>query len=193
MTTKSINPYFVNIHSLDCCICLETPSRIMKCDKCKDGVVCVSCFKKQTKIENAKCSCCNPKILLISYSCPICRNYGVERIDHHTNTKYEFTDNELLDKIIDYSKDEEVIIVEESIDSEEVSIYNSDEELTDDEEETELLEEYINNSINLPSIHSLNGIERQREADRQARFIDIIQNVYTLNILFGEHFLLNDY
>jgi len=45
----------------------------------------------------------------------------------------------------------------------------------------------------LCSIHGLTGEDRVRQVERQTRQIDVINNVYTLNLLFNEHFSDDDF
>lgn len=87
-------------------------------------------------------------------------------------------------------------------DDEEYDDYITDEEYYRDyrddevrEEDGLYLEDWINDSLlgNLCSIHGLTGEDRVRQAERQNRQIDVINNVYTLNLLFDEHMLYDDY
>jgi len=205
-----MNPYKPNNTGKECCICLEKTSRLIDCDKCNDGSMCKSCFKKNSNIKdfvynNSSCLCDARSLLLFTTKCPICRDYKAEDLDHSIRVRYEFTDREMSDKMLDFN----INRLEEFYNNtnDDGDIYNSDEDSirpltqynseveTDDDEEDEgiCLEDYINETIDIPSIHGLIGNDRKKEADRQARYIDIIQNVYPLNILFNEHFLYSDY
>ena len=201
--------YNTNRLSKECCICLEQPSRLYECSKCNDGKVCCKCYKQNTKLKNfvypkeSNCICNAGSLTLITYKCPICRDYRGEDLNHETIKRCEFTDKEILDKILlfntnninEFNEIGEYINDDEHYESDDENINyddygNSD---SDNDEDGICLEDSINESIELPNYHGLTGEERNREADRQSRYIDIIQNVYPLNILFDEHFLYSDY
>ena len=201
-------PYKPNTNGKECCICLEKTSRLIDCDKCNDGSMCKSCFKKNSSIKdfvynNNSCLCDAKSLLLFTTKCPICRDYKAEDLDHSIRVRYEFTDREMSDMMLDFNINrlEDYYTNDDLYNSDEDFIrplthYNIDEEIeTDDEEDDEglSLEDYINETIDIPSYHGLTGNDREKEAERQARYIDIIHNVYTLNMLFNEHFLYSDY
>ena len=58
-------PYKQNKSSKTCCVCLETPKRVYSCGSCKDGVVCVDCYKKVVKLMNIE------NLIIFTYRCPI--------------------------------------------------------------------------------------------------------------------------
>ena len=211
------NPYQVNNLGVDCCICMESKYRVYKCDKCNDGLVCVSCFKNNTKVKNYVYPT-SPSVLdaenlmILTYKCPICRDYRGEDLTEPTRKKYEFTKEEFSDKILNFnqtcinnfssfritdemfeSTDRTNRMVEDGLTDDEYSDYRSEEE--DEEEDGLYLEDWINDSllVKLCSIHGLTGEDRVRQAERQSREIDVINNVYTLNLLFNEHFTYDDY
>ena len=195
--------YNTNRMSKECCICLEKPSRLYECGKCNDGKVCSNCYKQNTILKNfiypkeSNCICNADSLTLITYKCPICRDYRGEDLNHETIKKCEFTDKELLDKILlfNQTKIEEFDIIgnsDEAYYSDDENINYDDYGNSDEDEDGIYLEDSINESIELPNYHGLTGEDRNREAERQSRYIDIIQNVYPLNILFNEHFLYSD-
>lgn len=107
---EKANPYCVNNKGIECCICLDSKYRIYKCDKCNDGIVCVKCFKQNTKLQNfvyptSDCICEGAEnIMLLTYKCPICRDYRAEDLIEHTRLRYEFTETEFCKKILEFNK-----------------------------------------------------------------------------------------
>jgi len=212
-------PYKINNNGNECCICMESKYRMYKCGKCNDGNICINCFKQNTKITNyvyprSNCILDAENLMLLTHKCPICRDYRGEDLTEPTRTKYEFTETEFCKKILEFNKQKIELfgsyritdemfearaearhIISDGLsngDYESDNSWNSDE---DEEEDGLSLEEWINESLvdELCSIHGLTGEDRVRQADRQSREIDVINNVYTLNILFNEHFTYDDY
>jgi len=214
-------PYKINNHGNECCICLESKYRMYKCGKCNDGNICINCFKQNTKITNyvyprSNCILDAENLMLLTHKCPICRDYRGEDLTEPTRKKYEFTETEFCKKILEFNKNKIELfgsyrITDEMFESDadwvtrmrngglvgdEDSDYRSDDEEHEDEDEEDglHLEDWINHSLlrDLCSIHGLTGEDRERQADRQSRQIDVISNVYTLNLLFNEHFDWDD-
>ena len=58
----------------ECCICLDTKDKVIKCDTCVN-VVCDICYLKQVKITKSN------KDLLFSTKCPACRTDASKSVD----------------------------------------------------------------------------------------------------------------
>jgi len=211
------NPYKVNNNTNECCICMESKYRMYKCGKCNDGNICINCFKQNTKITNyvyprSNCILDAENLMLLTHKCPICRDYRGEDLTEPTRKKYEFTETEFCKKILEFNKNKIELfgsfrMTDEMFESRAEARdiindglsngdYSSDDYRSDEDEEEDglYLEDWINDSLvgQLCSIHGLTGEDRERQTERQTRQIDVINNVYTLNLLFNEHFTYDD-
>ena len=180
---KSKLCYVDNKVNKTCCVCLETPNKVYCCDKCKDGVVCKDCHRQTAKLENLE------DIILFTYRCPICRDFVGEDLDEELTRKYELDDKFILGKMLKLNRENINNYHNRYREEESGDEYRSEE----DEDDTELYEDWnyyreqlINDDLmaTLPSIHGLTGEDRERQANRQARHIDTINNVYYINDLF---------
>lgn len=211
-------PYKVNNNGNECCICMESKYRMYKCGKCNDGNICINCFKQNTKITNyvyptSPCILDAENLMLLTHKCPICRDYRGEDLTEPTRKKYEFTETEFCKKILEFNKNKIELfgsfrltdeMFEARADARDIindglsnGDFSSDEWNSDEDEEEDgiFLEDWINDSLlgTLCSIHGLTGEDRVRQVERQTRQIDVINNVYTLNLLFNEHFSYDDF
>lgn len=158
-----------NTLNQSCCVCYETPSRVYRCNNCRDGVVCIDCHKNISKLDNVE------KIIIYVYHCPICRQRGkLEDLDNELLTKYELDHTFILEKIME-------------LNDQNIFEFQMNYESSDDEAEEYSMEEIINDSLLaiLPKIDGLTPEKLYSQKLKQLRFIDIIKNVYYLDDLFG--------
>lgn len=175
---KMKEPYKPNKDKKTCCVCMETTDRIYSCDECKDGVVCVDCYKQVAKLINIE------NLIILSYCCPICRDFSGVDLDHSSKKQYELDDKLILDKILTFNR-ENINDYHYRRDMEDS--YSSDEDdYNDYDDGFYSREEMINDDlmITLSSVHGLTGEARERQAEKQSREIDVIKNVYYLSDLF---------
>jgi len=173
--------YVDNNSNKTCCVCLENPDTVYCCDKCKDGVVCKDCHQKTAKLSNLA------NLILFTYRCPICRDFVGEDLDEDLVEKYGFDNKFILGKILKFNRDN--IRDFHMRNREDYEDYSSDEDdYNDYDDGFYSREEMINDDLmeTLSSIHGLTGDVRLRQAERQTREIDVINNVYYLSDLFEE-------